>query len=298
MSLQNWVPEIWAGEYLANLHKVHVFGAPQIINRDYEGDIKNYGDTVRINSIGPVTVSDYVRNTDMASPQVLDSAQEVLAINQAKSFNFAIDDLDKAQTNPKAMAAAIYESAYAIADTTDSYIAGLVAANVSTTNTLGSSGSPKTDLATSGKAYGYMVQLQQKLNESNTPRSGRWIIVPPWFYAWIEQDSNFLHATTAGDVMLRQGQVGGTIGDDFMVGMIAGFNVWMSNNVQSLNNAGATSFQIVAGHSSAWSFAEQITEIEAYRSTLRFADVVRGLHVYGAAVTRPQSLALLYANPT
>ena len=298
MSLQNWIPEIWAGEYLKNLHKAHVFGSPQVINRDYQGEINSFGDTVRINSIGAVTISDYTRNTDMAGPQSLDSAQSILQINQAKYFNFVIDDLDKAQTNPKAMGAAMYESAYAIADITDNFIAGLAAGKVASANTIGTSGAPKTDLATSGKAYGYLVALAQDLDQTNTPRADRWVIVPPWFYAWIRQDSNFLHATNAGDVLLRQGQVGGMIGDDFLVGQIAGFSVWMSNNSQSLNNAGATSFQILAGHASAWSYAEQIAEIEAYRPQLRFGDAVKGLHVYGACVTRPQSLALLYANPT
>jgi hypothetical protein len=169
---------------------------------------------------------------------------------------------------------------------------------VASANTLGSSGAPKTDLATDKYAYNYLVTLSQYLDQSNTPRSGRFVIVPPWFFAYIRKDSNFLHATNAGDVLLRQGGADGAVGDDFKVGMIAGFDVWMSNNVPSLNNAGATSFQIIAGHPSAWSYAEQITEIEAYRPQLRFGDAVKGLHVYGACVTRPQSLAMLYANPT
>ncbi len=295
MSLANFIPELWAGEFLHNLHRTHVYANPQVINRDYEGDIKNFGDTVRINAIGPVTVSDYTRNTDISAPQVLDSAQQILSINQAKYFNFVVDDLDKAQARPKAMSEAMYEAGYAVSDLTDQFVAGLAAGNVASGNTTGSSASPQTDLATDGKPYSYLVTMAKQLDQTNTPRADRWVVVPPWFYAYIRNDSKFTHATVTADVLLRQGTVDGAIGDDFHVGMIAGFDVWMSNNVP---NASSLKYQIIAGHKSAWSYAEQIVEIEGYRPPLRFGDAVKGLHVYGGTVTRPQSLALLYANPT
>src|SRR6185312_3266616 len=212
---------------LLNLHKAHVYANPLVINRDYEGDISAFGDTVKINAIGAVTVRDYTRNTDIVSPDNLDSAQTVLIIDQAKYFNFQVDDLDKAQAKPKVMAGAMFEAAYAVADTSDTFIAGLAAAGTATANILGSSGSPKTDLATDGKPYNYLVSLNTFLTQSNVPLNGRWVIVPPWFYAYIQQDSRFLHSTQLGDVMLRLGvlEPGQGPSDAAMfVGMIAGLS--------------------------------------------------------------------------
>lgn len=309
MSVQNFIPEIWEARLLLNLHKAHVYGAGDVINRDYEGDIREFGDTVRISSIGPVTVSDYTRNTDIAAPQTLESAQQILQINQAKYFNFFVDDVDKAQSVTNIMDGAMYEAGYALADATDQYIAGLIAGNVSSANLIGSSASPKTDLATSGKPYSYMVQAAQLLDQANVASTGRWAIVPPWFYAYIRQDPTFLHPTIAGDVLLRMGRVDagkqaemGADGEmlagptaETVVGQIAGFTVYMSNNVP---NTSSTAYQVLFGHKSAWSFAEQLTKTEAYRPPLRFGDAIKGLHVYGAKITRPNALALLYANPT
>lgn len=298
MSLSNFIPNVWAAQLLDNLHKAHVYANPLVINRDYEGDISAFGDTVRINSIGAVTVRDYARDTDIVSPDKLESAQTIMAIDQAKYFNFAVDDLDKAQTKPKVMGGAMEEAGYAVADVNDQFLAALATNNVATANLLGSSASPKTDLATAGVPYGYLVTLNQKLTEANVPLQNRWAIVPPWFYTYIQKDPTFLHSTNLGDLMLRMGilNAGETPSDVAMfVGMIGGMAIFMSNNV--INSSG-TSYQILAGHKIAWSYAEQIVEIEAYRPEKRFGDAVKGLHVYGGKVTRPNALAMLFANPT
>ena len=146
MSVQNFIPQIWADEVLVNIHKAHVYGNPQIVNTDYEGDIKDFGDTVRISSIGTVTVSAYTRNTDMAAPQVLESAQTILTIDQAQYFNFAVDDLDKAQANVNIMESAMKEAGYAVADVADTYLAGSVTANVASANMIGSQAAPQPTL--------------------------------------------------------------------------------------------------------------------------------------------------------
>jgi vacuolar-type H+-ATPase subunit E/Vma4 len=74
-AVDNFIPEIWANELLVNLRKDHVFGGPAVVNRDYEGQIRAAGDTVRINSIGAVTVSSYTKNTDISAPETLTDAQ-------------------------------------------------------------------------------------------------------------------------------------------------------------------------------------------------------------------------------
>ena len=108
MSLDNFIPQIWSARLLENLNKNHVFVG--LCNRDYEGEIKGMGDQVKINSIGRVTIGDYQKNTDIEAPEVLNDAQRILLINQGKYFNFQIDDVDKAQQNPKVMNAAMKEA--------------------------------------------------------------------------------------------------------------------------------------------------------------------------------------------
>src|SRR5688572_31340497 len=101
MSLENFIPEVWSARLLVNLYNTLVYGNPRLINTDYEGESRNMGDTVRINSIGAVTVGDYTKNTDMAAPQTLSDAQTTLTITQQKYFNFQVDDIDKFQQFPK-----------------------------------------------------------------------------------------------------------------------------------------------------------------------------------------------------
>ena len=68
MALTNFIPEIWSARLLQNLHSPLVYGQPGIVNREYEGEIREAGDTVRINAIGPVTVGTYTRNSDLGTP--------------------------------------------------------------------------------------------------------------------------------------------------------------------------------------------------------------------------------------
>jgi hypothetical protein len=306
VSVANFIPQIWADQLLLNIHKAHVYGNPQVVNTDYEGDIKDFGDTVRISSIGTVTVSAYTRNTDMAAPQVLESAQTILSIDQAQYFNFAVDDLDKAQANVNIMEGAMAEAGYAVADVADQYLAGIAVAGVASANTIGSVASPETNMATASVPYGYLVQMAQLLDQSSVPQEGRWAIIPPWFYAYIRKDPNFLHSTELADILLRLGRLGPAIDTADLggleaemagkpMGQIAGFTIYMSNNVP---NSSGTSYQILGGHKMAWSYAQQVVKVEGYRPQYRFADAVKGLHVYGSKVTRPQALVELVANPT
>lgn len=285
MSLDTFIPSVWSARLLANLHKAQVFAQPGVVNSDYDGDIARVGDSVKIHAIGAITVSDYTKNADIAAPEALTDAELTLNIDQGKYFNFAIDDIDKAQQTPKVMDEAMREAAYAISDAADQLVAGLYT-DAASANLIGSTGSPKTDLATAGQPYVYLTQLKQKLDEANCPKSGRFVVVPPWFEAYLLQDQRFVSFGTAQNrETLANGQIGAA----------AGFAILSSNNVV---NTTATKYRIIAGHPIAWAFADQITEVVGYRPERRFADAMKGLHVYGAKVVRPQALAVLTANPT
>lgn len=276
MSLNNFIPQIWSARLLENLNKSHVFVG--LCNRNYEGEIKGYGDQVKINSIGRVTIGDYAKNTDINDPEVLTDAQRILMINQGKYFNFQIDDVDKAQQNPKVMNEAMKEASYALADTSDQYIASLYTEALEA-NTIGTDDAPTT-FAAATDAYNSLVKVSVILDEANVTKSGRWIVVPAWYHALLLMDNRFVQAgTSTADSVLRNGEVG----------RAAGLNVYVSNNVAATGDV----FKVMAGYEQTMSYAEQIVKVEAYRPEKRFSDAVKGLHVYGAKVVRPDTLAVM-----
>jgi N4-gp56 family major capsid protein len=285
MAIDNFIPTLWAARLLANMHQVLVYGQPGIARRDYEGDLAAGGSSVKINSIGAVTVSDYTKNTDFASgPETLTDATLSLTIDQQKMFNFQVDDIDTAQQKPKVMDEAMREAGYAIAKTQDTFLGGFYTA-AAAGNLIGSDGTP-ISITTAAAAYENLVDLGTKLDEADVPDQDRWVVVPPWFVGLIEKDTRVVGTGSA--------QAEGRLANGFF-GRLAGFNVLKSNRVA--NTAGAK-YKIMAGQGECLQFVEQVAEIKAYNPEKRFADAVKGLHVYGAKVIRPAKLAVLTANRT
>ena len=299
MATENFIPSVWAGGILQALDTALVYANPMVINRDYEGDISAQGDTVRIEMLGDVTISNYSKNTDIASPEALTDAQLVLKIDQQKYFNFQVDDIDKAQQKPKSFGEATRRAAYGLRKTIDSFIASLYT-DISATNVIGSDGSPITGTwtTTGTLAYDRLVDLGVLLDNTDTPDDARFVVVPPWFEAYLLKDNRFVSgATPEAIARLTNGRLdGGTPGTvNGYCGRAAGFDVFKSNQVP---NTAATKYKVVAGHNMAWSFAQQVMQTEAYRPEKRFGDALKGLAVYGAKVVRPANLAVLTGNPT
>ena len=279
MALSNFIPTVWSARLSAALDRAQVYTQAGVVNRDYEGDIRAFGDSVRIGSISDPTVGNYTRNGSI-SVETLDDASQLLTIDQAKYFAFEIDDLDKAQMNIALMDRAVQRAGRKLTNTADTLAAGKYAEAGSS---VASSGSPKTDLGTAGKAYEYLVAMGVELDEADVPSDGRWVIVPSWFHGKLLLDDRFVKAgTPLSDATLRNG----------IVGEAAGFTVLKSNNV---SNDGTT-YRIMGGTDMGISFAEQILAVEAYRPEDSFSDAVKGLYVYGLKVVRPECLVTLYAN--
>lgn len=305
MSLENFIPEVWSARLLVNLYNTLVYGNPALINTDYEGEIRSQGDTVRIGSIGTVTVGDYSKNTDITAPQTLSDAQSTLTITQQKYFNFQIDDVDKAQQNPKVMGDAMREAAYALANTADKFIAGQYT-DIPTANYVlsadaagGSADGAGNDvlIVTGGTVatkeaigYEFLVDGATVLDNNNVPEEGRWVVVPPWYEGVLLKDPRFVSfGTPQAMANLSSGGIdGSTMRPTGQIGRVAGFDVYKSNNVPSTSGT----YQVLFGHNMAWTFAQQVQEVEAYRPEKRFADAVKGLQLYGAKVVRPQAMAL------
>ncbi len=271
MAFTNFIPEVWSARLLEHLDNVHVYSA--LLNRDYEGDIRAYGDTVHINQIGDIAINDYT-GEDLAAPEELDSTMMELKIDQANYFNFQVKDIDNAQSNPKVVDAAMQRASYNINDVIDNYLAGLLLAGVKSGSTI------TAQTLTSANAYDYLVDLGVLLNEHNVPMLGRWVVIPPWFHGLLLKDERFVGNGTGYNQAILQG---GWVGD------AAGFRIHLSNNVPE----SAGSYSVIAGTNAAGSFAEQLVELEAYRLEKNFSDGLKGLHVYGAKVTQPDGLAVL-----
>lgn len=282
MAYDRMVPEIWAAALLTALRKTLVYGQPAVINRDYEGDVKQAGDTVRINSVGRPTVNDYVPGSAIVREHLTD-AQRVLTIDQAKYWAFDVDDVNERQAQGNIIQPTMNEAAYALADVVDQYIASLYT-QVQSSNQLGTIA---VTTATPTDAYDkILVPLRQRLNETNNPTQGRYCIIPPWLESRFLLDPRFVRANEAGtDQGLRNG----------VVGRAAGFDIMVSNNAP---NVTGDDYVVQAGVSMGITFAEQINKVEGYRPQDTFADAVKGLALYGAKMIRPECVVTAYASQT
>lgn len=280
MAVTSFIPELWNARLLYALEKNHV--ATNLVNRDYEGEIKNAGDTVHIGTLGAVAVRTYAQGTDITYDD-LATTDQTLAIDQQKYFAFSLDDVDKAQAAGDLMDTAMGRAAYSLADVSDAFLLGKIAAGGASANYVGSSASPIA--LTKTNIYEYIVALRTKLDKANVPTQGRSIVIPPEAYALLLQDERFTKVDATAENVIVNG----------LVGRVAGFDVYESNNTVK-TSADTPVHSITAQVPDATTYAEQIIKTEALRPEASFSDAVRGLHVYGAKVTRPEEIATLFAT--
>lgn len=284
MTVATFVPEIWAAEALDAVQKSLVFGSPTVVNHDYEGEISAAGDTVHINSFSDPTITTYSQGTTLTYED-LNTADQVLVVDQAKSFSFKVDDIDKRQMAGDLMAKAMNRAGYRLRDTVDQYVEALFA-GVPTANAVGTVSVPT---ATPLVAYdSVLIPLKVKLDEANVPTEGRFCVIPPWFHGRLLRDDRFVRADAAGGV------IGGVQGNG-VIGTAAGFTIAVSNNCSLVTG---DDYRVSAGVSDAITLATQINEVEALRLQTTFGDAIRGLLLYGAKLIRPEMIATAVASIT
>ena len=285
MTVNNFIPAVWAARTLKALQNAHVYA--DLCNRDYEGEISKVGDTVKINSVGNPTIGTYSKNTNISAVETLTDAQTTLLIDIARYFNFAVDDVDKAQGKPGAMEDGLENAAWGLADAVDAIIAAKHTETPAANKIGADAGSAKFGLVlTAGSAmYDLLVDMAVVLDNNNTPRKDRWAVLPPWAHGVLLKDSRFVAATAQGTDILQNG----------VVGRAAGFDIRVSNNVTNDAQTVPT-YRIMGGYKGTMSYAEQINEVTAYRPELRFADAVKGLLLCGHKIVRPKTLVTLYVK--
>ena len=279
MTVANIVPDLWAQALLRNLNEATVAGS--LCNRDYEGEVRRRGDSVKITSITQPTIGSYTSYSDITWEDI-DDATRTLAIDQQNYFAFELDDVDRAQVanDGNLMAEAMYEASFGLRDTFDTYVFTAMGSGAS-------SSSPDHQVAeqtisTASDAYELLVDMSVLLDEANVPTGGRWVAVTPSFHGLLLKDSRFV---SSGDERAAGVRYNG------MVGSAAGLDIVKSNNLPDGAGSGAGK-AIIAGYRGATTVAEQITSVEAVRRENRFSDGVKGLHVYGVKVTRPTGLVV------
>lgn len=286
MAVDTFIPEVWASDLFVALRQAQIFGQSGIINRDYEGDIAQSGDTVHIGSLTRPTISTYTKNSTAINPQTLTTTDQTLVIDQAKYFAFEVDDVDARQVKDSGqlLNKAANDAAFGLSDAADNFLAGLMTTGAGNVLTAG-------DAATADAAYKVVLALKVKLDKAKIPTQGRFLIVAPEFHALLLQDNRFLDASAYGsNAAIQNGEVG----------RVLGFSVLVTLNSPA-GTAGTppeVSNFVIAGHAMATTFAEQINKVEAYRPESAFGDAIKGLHLYGAKVVRPEALAVMDVDVT
>ena len=272
------IPTFWSATLLEDLKKELVFGS--LTNSQYIGQVK-YGQTLKIFSVSDVRITDYTPlngfGTNWEPDRAYAKEAATLTIDNAKAFQFFIEDLEDRAVLVDLMSSIMSETTYGLRDTVDQYIAGLFEAEA-TPYATDTTGEVAQTLDSVEDFYELLVDVDTLMNKNNVPQSGRWIVVPPELRALLLKDDRFIANASSSQayMSLINGEVG----------QAAGFTVKMSNNVPQPTGLSG-SLRFYAGTNDALAFAYDVEKIETYRPENRFADAVKGLFVYGGKVIRP-----------
>ena len=302
----NFTPQIFSQKVLKFFRRASV--AEDITNTDYFGEIENFGDTVNIIKEPTISVSSYTRGSVVNTQNIADD-QITLTVDQANAFAFKIDDIEERQSHINFEALSTSSGAFALKRKYDANIlqtlsdgAGIAGADdaslsgglTTTLSTLGTASAP-INVETDDAGINLMLLMARVLDDQSVPEENRWFVAPPIFYEKMFQAGNkIVEVQVTGDASsnLRNGLA--------TPGTLAGFTCYKSTALNSTNGTDQVTMSglatdgsenvILAGHISACATASHIAKTEVVRSTESFSDVVRGLHVFGRKVLRPEAL--------
>lgn len=324
----NFSPVIYSKKVQKQLRKSTV--ASDITNSDYFGEISNYGDSVRIIKEPEIVVTSYARGTRLTSQDLQDddftliidranSFQFIVDDIETKHshVNFEALATDRAAYKLKDKFDKDilgYLAGYEYTESTSTWAARTTAVGTKAESTADSdellaahklmrddfvSGGSASDSVAVGTAGTYDATPLQVLNRmvrlldvKNVDQDGRWVVIDPVFHEKLmDEDSKFMDRDYQTSEQLSNGKI--------MSSKVRGFRMYLSNNLPFVgtgpgtadNNGSSSNYGfIIAGHDSAAATAEQINKVEKFRSTDSFGDIVRGLHMYGRKILRPECL--------
>jgi len=302
----NFAPEIFSQKVLKFFRRASV--VEDITNTDYAGEIENFGDTVRIIKEPVVTVSSYTRGS-VVNAQDLADDQITMVVDNANAFAFKIDDIEERHSHVNFEALATSSGAFALKRKYDANVlqaisdgAGIAGADdaslsggLTTTNSALGTASAPVNVETDDAGINLMLLMARTLDDQSVPEENRWFVAPPIFYEKMFQAGNKIaEVQVTGDASspLRNGLA--------IPGTLAGFRCYKSTALNSTAGTDQVTLSgvatdasenvILAGHMSSTSTASHIAKTEVVRSTESFSDVIRGLHVFGRKVLRPEAV--------
>ena len=276
----NWLPAIYSQKVQKFFRTASV--VEDITNTDYAGEIENYGDTVNIIKEPTISVSSYTRGGQINIQNLADD-QLQLVVDQANAFAFKVDDIEERQAHVNWEALATSSGAYALKDSYDENVIAAMVSGAGTT--VGSDGSgTDTGFGTSETdPTDILANAAKRLHGADVPTDNRWFLGTPEFYEQLGQASaKLMDASVTGDGTspLRNGSV--------LNGQVNGFKLYMTNNFAASSTSNY--YKVLYGHMSSTATANAIAKTEVVRDPDSFADIVRGLHVFGRKVLRSEAL--------
>ena len=278
----NWLPVIYSQKVQKFFRTASV--VEDITNTDYAGEIDNYGDTVNIIKEPTISVSSYTRGGAINIQNLADD-QLQMVVDQANAFAFKVDDIEERQAHVNWEALATSSGAYALKDKYDENVIAAMISGAGTT--VGSDGSGTDTGFDTDEAdpLNIMANCAKRLNGNDVPMDNRWFLGSPEWYEQLAQSSaKLLDASVTGDASspIRNGRV--------MDGLVQGFKLYMTNNFAASSTSNY--YKILWGHMSSTATANAIAKTEVVRDPDSFADIVRGLHVFGRKVLRSEALMI------
>lgn len=307
----SFIPTLWSGKLLAKFYQNTMLS--EICNTDYEGELKNKGDTIRIRTAPSITINDYTGAGSTLSTEVPTPIFQDMQVDQAKYFSVQTNDVLAQQADmdlmnmftedaAKQMKIAIEDEVFFnsfVTEGPDAANAGATAGALSAAYNLGTDAAP-IDTSTANNLLETILRMSSALDEQNIPEEGRWLIMSP-FDRQVLMRSDIAQANFMGDASstIRTGKIG----------MLDRFTVYVSNllpkgednkelvsgltpTANGAVNTSAARRTMIAGTNHATSFAMTISKTEPLRNQTDFGDIVRGLAVYGRKVVKPDCLAV------
>lgn len=298
-STNGFIPEIWSGKLIEKFYASTVLSV--ISNTDYEGEIRNQGDRVKIRTKPTITIRDY-RADGTLTLERPEGSSITLYIGNGKYFNTILDDVMDIQSDLDALSMWSDDAAQQLKIQVDTDVLGGILGQANTKNRGTTAGQitssinlgvtstgplavvPRSPTAGQVEILDVILRMGQVLDEQNIPEEGRWLIMPVWAVNQLKM-SDLRQAYITGDSVspLRNGRVG----------MIDRFTIYSSNLLPAGTAGGLASGEYVfyAGHAHGLTFASQVSKVETLRSELTFGTILRGLQVYGYQVVDNKAIA-------
>ena len=285
----NFTPQIFSQKVQKFFRRASV--VEDITNTDYAGEIENFGDTVKIIKEPTITVQDYARGTAVSTQDLADD-QVTLIVDQGSYFAFKVDDIEERQSHVNFEALATSSGAYSLKRNYDFNVLKHIYDNAATSaGNTGTDGSPIDGDAAVDTLADVVSAAKTVLDGNDVPEENRWLVAPPAFFQQLRKAG----AKLSDQSILADGGVSQIRNGKVTDRPLFGFNMYMTNAIavsggnaanKTFGSAGANEYAFLYGHMSAVATANHIAKTELIRDPDSFADIVRGLHVFGRKILR------------